>query len=218
MGIFNEADVLATENKLTTASGDLVSQMITDHGYLTGKDDDDHTQYIRTDGFRGFTATVSGVEPVLPNDLMTKKYFEDILTGTSSGTEQVGNILFGSEFDYIIDEVESSTNSITYQEKISLSVDVPEGGYRIGWHLEWRLSKQNSQFHYRVQQDNTTNLVERDMSPYVDVNVWNLLTNFYYLGTLSSGTHTFDMDFHTSDVGTTAYIRATRIEFWRVSS
>lgn len=47
-----------------------------DHGALAGLADDDHTQYPRSDGGRGFAATVSGVDPVADNDLSTKNYVD----------------------------------------------------------------------------------------------------------------------------------------------
>jgi hypothetical protein len=47
-----------------------------DHGSLTGLNDDDHPQYVLVDGSRGFTNTVSGVDPVQPYDLATKYYVD----------------------------------------------------------------------------------------------------------------------------------------------
>jgi hypothetical protein len=67
---------------ITTISGVLSS---IDHGSLSGLGDDDHTQYILVDGSRGFTSTVSGVYPVLENDLATKGYVDNIGL-TVSGT------------------------------------------------------------------------------------------------------------------------------------
>lgn len=47
----------STRRVEVTASGG-----VTDHGSLTGLDDDDHTQYARVDGTRAFTATQSGTQ------------------------------------------------------------------------------------------------------------------------------------------------------------
>jgi len=49
---------------------------IIDHGLLLGLGDDDHLQYAPTDGSRGFTATVSGIDPVADSDLATKWYVD----------------------------------------------------------------------------------------------------------------------------------------------
>ena len=49
---------------------------IVDHGNLTGLDDDDHLQYVPTNADRGFTATVSGIDPTLDYHLATKWYVD----------------------------------------------------------------------------------------------------------------------------------------------
>jgi Protein of unknown function (DUF2793) len=66
-----------------------------DHGNLNGLGDDDHTQYILVDGTRGFTATVSGVTPVLDNDLATKWYIDNELATISGGIVQDHGALTG---------------------------------------------------------------------------------------------------------------------------
>ncbi len=75
------------DDAITTATGSLTS----DHGDLTGLEDDDHLQYILVDGSRGFTNTVSGVYPVVDSDLTTKEYVDDQFT-TQSGTQKWGRI------------------------------------------------------------------------------------------------------------------------------
>lgn len=62
-----------TANTITISGTDVGA---TDHGSLTGLDDDDHTQYIPVDGSRGFTATVSGVTPTQDYHLATKSYVD----------------------------------------------------------------------------------------------------------------------------------------------
>ncbi len=216
MGIFDEKSPNATENYVSTVSGVITSQIITDHGQLTGKEDDDHTQYIRTDGSRGFTSTVSGVDPVLPNDLITKKYFEDVLTGTSSGTEQVGNILYGSEFYYEEDDTISSTNSTDWQNKITLTtVGIPEGDYRVGFYYLWTHSKSNTEFLGRVILDDTVIIYNQD-SRVSRVNYYLATSGFYYYENVVSGTHYIDIEYRSSSGGSTSYIKNARLEFWRV--
>ena len=56
-------------------SGPEISPTV-DHGLLVGLEDDDHTQYVPTDGSRGFTATVSGIDPVQSYHLATKSYVD----------------------------------------------------------------------------------------------------------------------------------------------
>ncbi len=66
-------------------------------------------------------------------------------------------------------------------------------------------------------QRNDTEVVDTVLaSPYVDINTWNIHSEFYYLMPLASGTHNFDVDFSTSNASSTAYMRHLRMEFWRV--
>lgn len=195
-----------------------------DHGDLLGLGDDDHFYYVPTDGSRGFTNPVAGVYPTEDNHLITKEYFFNVLQGTVSGIDQGSgfNTVFGSEFQYIQDDTVSQTNSTTYQEKLSLTLSgttgsgIPQGDFRIGWSYEWRQSKQNQEFWARIQIDDTETLFEREISPFVDVNFWNITTSFYYYPALASGTHTLDLDYRTSNGGTISYIRNAKIEVWRV--
>jgi len=74
-------DDLATKDYIDTISGSLQVQIggpgVTAHDTLTGLLDDDHPQYVLADGSRGFSATVSGVDPVDSDDLATKNYVDD---------------------------------------------------------------------------------------------------------------------------------------------
>jgi len=64
-----------------TVSGTTAGEI--DHGSLAGLGDDDHTQYVLTNGSRGFTSTVSGVDPTQGYELATKNYVDGF---TVSGT------------------------------------------------------------------------------------------------------------------------------------
>jgi hypothetical protein len=51
---------------------------VTDHGALTGlTPDDDHPQYVKADGTRAFTATVTGVNPTSSLHLSTRAYVDN---------------------------------------------------------------------------------------------------------------------------------------------
>ena len=62
-----------------------------DHGGLSGLGDDDHTQYILTDGMRGFTNTVSGIAPVDDSDLATKAYVDSLGSIARKGRTSIAN-------------------------------------------------------------------------------------------------------------------------------
>jgi len=93
----------------STASGLEFSSI--SHSTLGGIGDDDHLQYVPTNGSRGFTSTVSGVYPAQDYDLSTKQYIDDNLYFTSlqdtpsvySGTQLYARVkadLSGLELDY----------------------------------------------------------------------------------------------------------------------
>jgi len=69
------------DDEISTLSGTIPY----DHGALTGLLDDDHPQYVPTDGSRGFTSTVSGVDPTQDYHLTTKSYVDNEIN-TLSGT------------------------------------------------------------------------------------------------------------------------------------
>jgi len=98
-GVTPTADThLVTKLYVDTISGTLqgaIDDVVSDlsglqHDALGGLGDDDHTQYIRTDGFRGFTNTVSGISPVNDSDLATKSYV-DIGNIDSHGRTSIAN-------------------------------------------------------------------------------------------------------------------------------
>jgi hypothetical protein len=74
------------DNEIATLSGSIVL----DHGALTGLGDDDHLQYVPTNASRGFTNTVSGIDPTQPYHLTTKSYV-DTAVGVSGAIDH-GNL------------------------------------------------------------------------------------------------------------------------------
>jgi hypothetical protein len=208
-----------SENKYvkTTASG-LVFSDITienvDHGELLGLLDDDHPQYVPTDGARGFTSTVSGVFPIESYDLTPRDYVIGVMDGSIGLPGLQGSLI---QFSYNEDASESSTNSTVFQQKLRLTVSgIPEGNYRVGWTYQWRHSKSNSDFLAKIDVDDTDTIFSYQASPYVDVLYWQPVTGFYYYEVLASGTHTIDLDYKSSNTGSTSYIKETKLEFWRI--
>ncbi len=68
--------VSPTASSHLATKGYVDGELVTDHGALTGLGDDDHTQYVKTDGTRSFTGTVSGVSPTASSHLATKGYVD----------------------------------------------------------------------------------------------------------------------------------------------
>jgi len=94
-----------------------------DHGDLIGLEGDDHLQYVPTDGSRGFTSTVSGVDPVDGSDLVTKDYVDSLtgpddvvtLTGTQTitGDKTFDNTLTTFLGDVFFDGIEITMSGTT---------------------------------------------------------------------------------------------------------
>jgi hypothetical protein len=79
------------DGEIATTSGSLQDQLdglTLDHGGLDGLTDDDHAQYTLADGTRGFTGTVSGVDPTESYHLATKWYLDNELATVSGGIVQ----------------------------------------------------------------------------------------------------------------------------------
>ena len=213
--LYNKIVNLGTEIKdyINTVSGTI------NHQNLLNLDSDDHEQYVPTDGSRGFTSTVSGVAPLEDYDLTTREYVLGVLDGSIPPPTDSGTIVQSLiQFHYAEDSSTSSTNSTSYQQKLRLTCSgLPTGNYRIGWTFQWRHSKSNTEFSQRIQVDDTNTIFEYQASPYVDTLYWQPVTGFYYYDVLVSGTHTIDLDYNSSNPGSTSYIKECKMEFWRIT-
>lgn len=69
---------------------------ISNHGLLSGLNDDDHPQYILADGTRSFSAPVTGVSPTASTHLATKGYVDaEVAAGGGGGGGGVVNTVAG---------------------------------------------------------------------------------------------------------------------------
>jgi len=94
----------------TDAEGNIDATLINDadidHGNLTGKADDDHTQYTLADGTRAFTGKVSySAHPSFSDDkeLIDKKYVDDLVTGSEWQD---------SALDYVTDNTQAPATEV----------------------------------------------------------------------------------------------------------
>ena len=74
-----------------SVAGGIPATPVSDHGSLVGLSDDDHPQYSRVDGARGYTAPVAGQEPVNSDHLATKSYIDsrtNLATTNTAGIAQ----------------------------------------------------------------------------------------------------------------------------------
>lgn len=68
--------------KIWDGSSFIEIPLVRDHGGLLGLGDDDHPQYILATGVRGFSSTVSGIDPTEAAHLATKNYVENAAVRT----------------------------------------------------------------------------------------------------------------------------------------
>jgi hypothetical protein len=142
-----------------------------------------------------------------------------VLTATSStsATWQTPPV-FSSFFQQASSDVESTTTSTTFQNKVTLTTSsLVSGTYRIGWMYEWSYNSTNSNFQARVQLNNATDLMIHIQEPKDGAtNQFHQAGGFYYAVGIS-GVQTIDLDYSSSVVNSTSRIRRARLDIWRVA-
>ena len=123
---------------------------------------------------------------------------------------------FGSWYGWSISDSESTTNSTSYQNKCTYTSPVlPTGYYRIGYQFEWRRNTTSNDFKARLRLDSTTTIMEINEEP-KDSRSWYLRSGFDIVY-LTSGSHTFDLEFCGENTSYTSRIRRARLEFWMIT-
>lgn len=126
------------------------------------------------------------------------------------------DIVFGTWYAWDGDDSTTGTNSTSFQEKASLSVEgIPNGYYRLSWFFEWRNTSVSYDIRTRVVTDNTNVVMEQNEES-KDSHSWHLESGFV-ITQLNAGNHFFDLDYSSESTGMTVYIRRARFEIWRVS-
>jgi hypothetical protein len=123
--------------------------------------------------------------------------------------------VYGQYYTYA-ESLDLSTNSTdVWVQKLKLTTPVLVAGtYRAGVSFELSGLSPNKAIGYRVQLDDTTDLLIDE-----DFFSENLSTIAGATGNLSlgAGVHTIDIDYRRIDNGATAYIKNAQLELWRVS-
>jgi len=142
----------------------------------------------------------------------------DIEESVTSGTVNITYVppVFGTWYGWATSEAQSTTTSTSWQQKLRYSLTgVPAGNYRIGYQWEWRRNATGNDFEARVQIDDTTTVASMNYES-KDTNSWHLDQGFY-IAVLTAGNHYIDIDYAGESASNTSYIRAARIECYRVS-
>lgn len=130
--------------------------------------------------------------------------------------------IFGTEYNFAVSDVESTTTATDWQEKTEMSLtDLPEGNYRIEWSFEWSYSFQESagaNFGVHINWGAIT-IMETEMA--VPKNGTYGKGCYYHQGgfgyvNLTAGDHKIAINYHAVG-GKIAYIRKARLEIWRES-
>jgi hypothetical protein len=123
--------------------------------------------------------------------------------------------VFGQYYTYAESLELASNSTATYTEKLKLTTPAVVGGtYRAGVSFEISGLSPNKAIAYRVQLDDTTDLlIDEDL---VSENLTTIAVGVGDL-VLTAGVHTIDIDYRRVDVGGTAYIKNAQLEIWRIA-
>ena len=154
--------------------------------------------------------TVSGVAAVQPYELVILSQLTDALGGvTASGGA------YGSYYAYAKSDGTSSTNSITFVNKVSLITStVVSGTYKIEWYSEVNRNSASNDVMFRVYLDNATELCNTNFR-IADASSWLVVSGFDVVN-LTSTAHRIDVQFAGQTTGKTSYIRRARVEITRL--
>jgi len=134
-------------------------------------------------------------------------------TDPNVGTVKVADLLFGTEFNYAVDDTTSTTTSTTFQQKLRLTTtNLPLGNYIVFWSFEWAISFNNQEVEFRIQANDS-----------IDINIFNpqgradsFINNSGFANYNSaSGVNTIDLDFRRVATFGTVSIRSARLSVWR---
>jgi len=152
--------------------------------------------------------TVSGVAAVQPYELVILSQLTDAIGGVTS--------VSGTYYAYAKSDGSSSTNSINWVNKVSLTTStVVSGTYKIGWYSEMQRNSQANDLKYRIYLDGTTELCNINHE-HSDQSNWFPLSGFDIL-TVASGSHTVAVQFCGETTGNTSYIRRARVDITRIA-
>jgi len=152
----------------------------------------------------------------------TQLNFIGPLVTVTNGGSGVANVtiapIFGSQFQQVSDNAESTTTQTVFQQKLRLTTpSLPSGVYRIGYNFHWRHNSGSTNFRGQVQLNDVTTIMSCTIEPQdAGASQSHPICGFYYTSTIS-GVQFIDMDYCSSNASHTAAISTCRLEIWRVS-
>lgn len=135
-------------------------------------------------------------------------------SGAGEALVTISDPIFGSQFQQVSSDANSSTTSAVYQNKLTLTTgSLPNGLYRIGYHIETSNNDTSGRTECRVELNNITTMVEPSNEA-EDSSDWVPFSGFDYR-TLN-GINTLDLDYRQLVAGTST-VRRARLEIWRIN-
>jgi hypothetical protein len=169
----------------------------------------DGQQYVRQS--EDWEVSASGGIDEAPND--GQRYVrQNEAWSVESG---VGSV-FGTEYQIIKSDNESSTASASYTTKVTLTTtSLPAGTYRIGATMAISNDTIDKPMNYRVAVDGQPNEFVGGYTPPI-AREYEVRTGFDTVD-FNAGVHTVAVQFQSGGAGGNALIRGTRIELYRIS-
>jgi hypothetical protein len=122
---------------------------------------------------------------------------------------------FGRFWNYVADDQEVFTTSTEFSLRLAaITIDLPDGNYRIGLTYEWDMSNSGIGFETQLVFDDTTILDSYAAIPSI-VGVYQKITSFQQI-MLTNGKHSFAFKIRVLDASRAIYTRNVRIEFWKI--
>jgi Fe-S cluster assembly iron-binding protein IscA len=139
-----------------------------------------------------------------------------VATSGTTATWQARRV-FGDSWQSQVSEGSSSTTSTNFVNKVTMTTaSLPSGTYRIGWYAEYNMNTTNNDFQARVRLNNASDLMFFQLeSKDSGGDQYSSISGFDNQSL--SGINEVTLDYSTNNSGSTATIRRSRLEIWRVA-
>lgn len=138
-----------------------------------------------------------------------------VIIGAEAATEQYLGHLFGQFYTYT-ESLGADTNSTAiFANKLTLTTpSVDAGDYLVSWNFTWNMDQTSRSFVAQIDQDAGTIIWDMEQEPKAGTVTQEQPAAGFAQVTLSSGVHTFELDYANNGSGD-ARIANARMTFWR---
>ncbi len=173
------------------------------------------TNGLNMDKFKGelSQSSIQGHIKTIDDDVTHIKINGENDLNSTSDIKKINDVVADHDGSAFIDngygesDGESQTTSDNYQEKVKLTIpDLAEGDYLVSWSVEGKTTSDGSPVEIQIQVDDITIIGEPENSTDVFAGVGG-----FKRMSLLQGSHDFDMDFRSNQVGTNVKVRYARV-------